>query len=98
MRKRVPKFSHPVEYLKRDHPAYDACKLCSEKLSKDMELKAVEDVYNHHEKCKEFEGSVYESLSTEDKSIIGKKNIWVEVNNIVYLHTIFVYYSILCRW
>ena len=84
MRKRVPKFSHAVEYLKNDHPAYDVCKLCSKELTKDMELKAVEDLYDDHEKCKEFEASIYKSLSTEDRSIIGQKNIWVEVNNTVY--------------
>ena len=87
----MPKFSHAVKYLKPDHPAYDVCKLCSKELKKDRELKAVKKLYNNRNKCKTFEARVYDSLSTEDQSIIGEKNIWVQVkftvNDDITVHT-----------
>lgn len=69
-----------MKYLKPDHLAYDICKVCSKELKKDRELKAVEKLYDNCDECKTFEARVYNSLSTEDQSIIGKKNIWVQVN------------------
>ena len=68
-----------MKYLKPDHPAYDVCKLCSKELKKDRALKAVEILFNNRDECEKFEASVHESLLLEDRSIIKKQNIWVEV-------------------
>ena len=76
----MPKFFHPVEHLREDHPAYAICKSCSEELQKDRELKAMKKLYDNNDDCQRFEKMVFESLPMEDKSVIGENNIWVQVN------------------
>ena len=49
-------------------------------LAEDRNLKAVEKLYDDHKERQKFGKKVYDCLLTEDKSIIGNDNIWVEVN------------------
>ena len=49
-------------------------------LAEDRNLKTVKKLFDDHKERKEFGKKVYDCLLTEDKSIIGKDNILVEVN------------------
>ena len=78
-RKRVSKFCPTVDFLKSEHPSYDACKLCAKELNADPEVKVLKEMYKNHKECQKFEELVHESLLHEQQSIIPREKIWVEV-------------------
>lgn len=78
-KKRVPKFFHPLTFLRPDHPSNVYCQPCAKALDEDEDRKLVEDLYASVDKRHQFEALVHDNLLNEDKSIIEKGDIWVDV-------------------
>jgi hypothetical protein len=73
-----------VEFLPADHPSRIHCQSCVKALKEDKDLEIIASLYDNHEKCLKFEGVVHDNLLNEEKSVIKKTDIWVEVTIISY--------------
>jgi hypothetical protein len=68
-----------MEFLPADHPSRIHCQSCVKALKEDKDLEIITALYDDHKKCLKFEEVVHDKLLNEQKSIIKKEDIWVEV-------------------
>ena len=73
-----------MEFLPDAHPSQVHCQSCIKALKEDKDLEIIAALYDKHEKCLKFGELVHDELLNEEKSVIKKEDIWVEVTQYKY--------------